>query len=376
MPSRSLREQISSVQRALLTWYETHQRNLPWRRTEDPYAIWIAEVMLQQTQVKTVAPYYQRFLERFPNVEALAQASLDDVLKVWEGLGYYARARNLHRAAQHIMEHYGGTLPKSYKNLLALPGIGTYTAGAVASIAFDRDEPVLDGNVTRVLCRTFLLRGDPKKSATKKTLRRLAKGLTPPGKAGLFNQALMDLGATICTPRKPQCERCPLKASCLAYREGQQNDLPVRGVRKRLPHYDIAMGLVWNRSRREAGARLLIAKRREEDMLGGLWEFPGGHRDAGETLEETLKRELQEELRIEVTVQEPFITVQHAFTHFRVTLHTFHCLHQGGRPRAIGCTEWRWVRPDELHQYAFPSGDRKIIDALLEENLQSNPSAQ
>jgi A/G-specific adenine glycosylase len=373
MGARPTEKTIHSIQRALTSWYPAHRRDFLWRGTDDPYAIWVAEVMLQQTQVGTVAPYYERFLERFPTVEALADASLDAVLKAWEGLGYYARARHLHRAARVIVEDHDGRLPDTYKELLKLPGVGPYTAGAVASIAFGRDEPVLDGNVIRVLCRLFLIEDEPKKAAVKKDLLYIAKSLIAPGEAGRFNQAMMDFGATICTPRTPSCARCPLESHCLANREGRQTDLPVRRKRAKLPHHDIAMGLVWNRPRHLVGARLLIAKRHEEDLLGGLWEFPGGHREPGETLETALKRELKEELAIDVAVQEPFIMVQHAFTHFRVTLHTFHCLYKRGEPRTIGCADWRWVFLSELDQFAFPTGDRKIIEALLEEDLESDP---
>jgi A/G-specific adenine glycosylase len=375
MDARPTERSIHSIQRALVSWYTAHKRELPWRRTDDPYAIWVAEVMLQQTRVGTVAPYYERFLEHFPTVSVLARAPLDSVLKAWEGLGYYARARHLHRAAQVIVRDYGGRLPDTYSELLKLPGIGPYTAAAIASIAFNRVKPVLDGNVVRVLCRLFLVEENPWQSATKTRLRDLATTLIPRGGVGRFNQAMMDLGATICTPRSPLCLHCPLAAHCLAHREGRQADLPARRERLPLPHRDIAMGLVWDRPRHLVGARLLIAKRHEEDLLGGLWEFPGGHREAGESLEAALKRELREELGIEVTVEKPFLTVRHAFTHFRVTLHTFHCLHTGGEPRAIDCADWRWISLCELDQFAFPTGDRKIIDALLKEDLESDPRA-
>jgi A/G-specific adenine glycosylase len=374
MTAQPTAESIRPIQCALSAWYTTHKRDLPWRRTDNPYGIWIAEVMLQQTQVGTVASYYRRFLEHFPTVETLARASLDAVLKAWEGLGYYARARNLHRAAQLMVKDYGGCLPDTYKELLKLPGVGPYTAGAIASIAFGLDEPVLDGNVIRVLCRIFLIEEDIEKGASKKSLQALARGLIPSGKAGQFNQALMDLGAMICTPREPDCAHCPIASYCLAHQHERQTELPVRRKRKPLPHREIAMGLVWDRPRHLPGARLLIAKRHEADLLGGLWEFPGGHREAGESLEVALKRELQEELGIEVTVQAPFVTVQHAFTHFRVTLYTFHCLHEKGEPRAIDCAEWRWVALTELDQFAFPTGDRKIIESLLKEDLEPDPS--
>ncbi len=361
-------EQIASIQEALLAWYKVHQRDLPWRRTTDPYAIWISEVMLQQTQVPTALPYYERFVACFPDIKTLAEARLDDVLKAWEGLGYYARAKNLHRAAKQVLEERGGQLPSTYKELLKLPGIGRYTAGAIASIAFGKDEPVLDGNVIRVLCRLFLIETDPKKGPTRKKLWRIARTLIPTGKASLANQALMDLGATLCTVQMPRCDGCPLASDCLAHCEGREAELPVRSKRKRIPHYSIATGLVWDRPQ-SPEAKLLITKRKADDMLGGLWEFPGGHQESGETLEECLRRELWEELRIEVAIQEPFVTVKHAYSHFRVTLHTFHCLHTNGNPQTIDVEEWRWVSLKDVDQYAFPTADRKIIAALREQNV-------
>jgi len=359
-----LARSLGGVRRALLLWYDAHGRDLPWRRTKDPYAILVSEVMLQQTQVATVVPYYERFLARFPNVEALATATQDEVLKAWEGLGYYARARDLRRAAQDLVEEHGGTIPSSVQDLLKLPGVGRNTAAAVASIAFGRDEPVLDSNVVRVLCRLFAIDGDPAKAAAKRALRELAEALVPAGQAGRSNEALMDLGAAVCTPRDPQCPSCPLRRRCLAKEEGRVDELPHRRERRAIPHVDVAAGLVWDRPRSSSGARLLITKRRPDDMLGGLWEFPGGKKEGGETLEECLARELKEELGIKVELEERFLTVRHAYSHFRVTLATFHCRHTAGKPEAIGCAEHRWVRPADLDRYAFPSADLRIIAAL------------
>ena len=355
---------LGDVRRALLLWYAAHGRDLPWRRTKDPYAILVSEVMLQQTQVATVVPYYERFLARFPNVETLAAATQDEVLKAWEGLGYYARARNLRRAAQCIVEEHGGTVPSSVQDLLKLPGVGRNTAAAVASIAFGRDEPVLDSNVVRVLCRLFAVDGDPTKATTRRALRELAEALVPAGQAARSNEALMDLGAAVCTLRDPQCAACPLRRRCLAKEEGRVGELPRRRERRAIPHVEVAAGLVWDHPRSSSGARLLITKRRSDDMLGGLWEFPGGKKEVGETLEECLARELKEELGIKVELEERFLTVRHAYSHFRVTLTTFHGRIARGKPEAIGCAEHRWVRPADLDRYAFPSADLRIIATL------------
>lgn len=343
----------------MLAWYAKHKRDLPWRRdARDPYRVWISEIMLQQTQVATVIPYYKRFLARFPNVRSLAKAKLDDVLKAWEGAGYYARARNLHRAAKEIVARFDGNLPSAIDELLTLPGIGRYTAGAIASIAFQRDAPVLDGNVTRVLCRYFRIEENPKRGKTQKRLWQIAEELLPRGRAGDFNQGLMELGATVCTPRNPQCQACPLNRTCTARRLGIQEKLPAQPQKKKLPHREIAVGVIWKRG------KILIAKRFDKDLLGGLWEFPGGHREQDESLQACVRREAKEELGIRVKVEEEFAVVDHAYSHFKITMHAFHCRWMSGRPRAIGCATWKWVSPRELSVYAFPKANRKLIAQL------------
>ncbi len=343
----------------LLAWYAEHRRDLPWRRTRDPYQVWVAEVMLQQTQVATVIPYYQRFLARFPSVEVLAAAPLDAVLKLWEGLGYYSRARHLHAAARKVMSEFDGRIPGTLEGLLSLPGVGRYTAGAVLSIAGGQDVPALDGNVRRVLSRVFAIEEDVTRGAGQRRLQRLAESLLPPGRAGDFNQALMDLGASVCTPRAPSCEACPLAEDCQAHRLGQEEQFPVRRPRRPLPRYEVTAGVIW-----DGDGRFLITQRLPQGLLGGLWEFPGGKREPGETLEECLRRELAEELDIQVTVGAPLTVVRHAYTHFRVTLHAFHCRWTAGQPRALGCADWRWVTLEDVERFAFSAADHQIIAAL------------
>jgi len=342
----------------LLAWFATHERQMPWRGSPDPYAVWVSEVMLQQTQVATVTPYYERFLRRFPDVGALARARLDDVLKTWEGLGYYSRARNLHAAAKTIVADLDGEIPRTVEGLCELPGIGRYTAGAIASIAFGLDEPVLDGNVARVLSRVFLVRTPPKEPRTATRLWDLARELLPKGRAGEFNQALMDLGATVCTPRKPACIVCPIAPVCRARAKGLQDALPAKSRRKPLPHHEICVGVV-----RKKG-RVLIDRRKPEGLLGGLWEFPGGKRRKGESREACVRREVLEELGVRARVGERFAVVRHAYSHFRVTIHAFECEFESGRPRAIRCAAWKWVRPREFVRFAFPAANRRIIAAL------------
>ena len=348
----------------LLPWWDTSRADLPWRRTVDPYAIWIAEVMLQQTQIATVMPYYARWLARFPTVEALAAASLDDVLKAWEGLGYYSRARNLHAAAQRIVADHGGRLPDTLTDLLKLPGVGRYTAGAVASIAYGVRAPVLDGNVIRVLSRVFDVADDVTQPATRERLWQLADDLVSATRPGDFNQALMELGQAICVPQAPRCLICPLAAICLARQRGTQLERPVRPPRKRTPHYDVVAAVIWRDREPTPDGQFLIAQRPHAGLLGGLWEFPGGKVEASETLPDALRREIEEELAIAVTPGDFLVEVAHAYTHFRITLRAFHAAYLGGEPQHLGVANHAWVTLNEVERYAFAVTDRKIIAAL------------
>jgi A/G-specific adenine glycosylase len=351
-------QRIEAIRGPLLAWFQAFARDLPWRENRDPYRVWVSEIMLQQTRVETVVAYFRRFMQRFPSVQALAEAKLDELLKCWEGLGYYSRARNLHAAARKLVAEHGGKLPTTAEELLKLPGIGPYTAGAIASIAFGADEPVVDGNVKRVLCRLLAIAEDPRKPATEKKLWRLARKVIPPGQAGTFNEAMMDLGATICTARRPRCDVCPLEGLCLARRRGKQEQLPVRSPRKPAPHYDIAAGVIRRRG------RMLIDRRRDEGLLGGLWELPGGKVEPGETPAEAVVREAREEVGLEVKVIEHLASVDHAYTHFRITLHVYVCDAVRGRARAIDCAAVKWIDPDQLDQYAFPTANRKVFEHL------------
>jgi A/G-specific adenine glycosylase len=338
------------AQRRLLTWFAENARDLPWRHDRTPYRVWVSEVMLQQTQVKTVQAYYPRFLARFPTLPALAKASLEDVLKVWEGLGYYSRARSLHRAAKLVVEQHVGALPADVQALRALPGIGAYTAGAVASIAFGIPTPAVDGNVRRVMARILAL-----STPTRTQLEEGVQMWIPEAHPGRFNEALMELGAVVCRAQSPHCLLCPWQEFCKACQLGSQETFPAPKPRKSIPHYDVAAAVIVRKD-----GRILLARRRLEDMLGGLWEFPGGKRERGETLETALKRELQEEMDIEIEVGTHLTTLSHAYTHFRITLYAFESRLVRGTPQCIECDEFRWATLEDINELPMAVTDRKI----------------
>jgi len=351
----------------ILQWYHHQQRDLPWRGESDPYRIWVSEVMLQQTQVTTVIPYYERFITQFSTVTQLAQAPLSLVLKAWEGLGYYSRARNLHKAAIEIVNQHNGLLPNDYVSLRKLPGFGEYTAGAVASIAFGQAVPAVDGNVKRVLARLFAIEGDITRNPAKKELTHQAQILaqtvpqtdyTP----GDWTQALMELGALICTPQSPKCLLCPVQTLCQARLQGIAEMLPLKPKKKPLPHYDVSAAVI------QQADKYLIAQRPPDGMLGGLWEFPGGKQEADETLTECLQREIQEELGVDIAVGELVTTIKHSYTHFKITLHAFYArLLNNQHPQSLGVADWRWVTLTEMETFPFPRTDQKIIEAIKQQ---------
>ena len=316
--------------------------------------------MLQQTQVDRVIPYYERFLARFSTVQALADAPLSDVLKMWEGLGYYSRARNLHRAAKVIVNEYGGEIPSEPEILLGLPGIGRYSAGAIASIAFGKDAAALDGNIRRVLARVYNVRLPARSNEGERFLWQLAWDNLPPGQAGAYNQALMELGALVCTPRRPNCPECPLNLICRAAALGVQEELPVKIPQAEIPHYVVTAAVIWR------DGQVLIAQRPQAGLLGGMWEFPGGKVEPGENLVDCLQREIREELDAEVEVGEPLGIYEHAYSHFRVTLHAFLCRLNGGEPQPIQPQALLWIPPTNLKDYPMGKIDRAIAGRVDE----------
>ncbi len=350
---------MRALRAALLRWYRAHRRDLPWRRTRDPYAIWISEAMLQQTRVETVLPYYQRFLQRFPDARALATADLDEVLSVWQGLGYYSRARNLRRAAQQLVAEHEGQLPEDADSLRRLPGVGRYTAGAIASIAFDRPEPVLDGNVTRVLARLLGIRAQVNRPEVSEQLWQAAAQLARGPHPGDLNQALMELGATVCLPKQPRCAGCPLTRHCDAYDRGDAAELPRKAPRPPpLPVRAVAALLL----RR---GKALAVRRPPRGLLGGLWELPGGELVGREGLAAGLVRSLREAVALEVEAISGAGSVEHVFTHRRLRLHLYRCQVQQGRVRRRGFDAHRWLSPDGLR--ALPQGalTRKALARVL-----------
>ena len=463
-----------AIKSKLLPWFAVNRRDLPWRRNRTPYRVWVAEIMLQQTRVDTVIDYYRRWMKSFPSWRVLARAPQADVLKAWEGLGYYSRARNLHAAAKIITGEYNGNLSKAWKNppqsslspalklrrkggvgetvskvrkkssekfqgleepdlphlrkcgrspkwggkgdsyaqnierhlrglseiekkevfpaeaqrtqrfskpaasalrtlrlsgespvqpleqfLQKLPGIGAYTAAAIASLAFGEDSAVVDGNVIRVLCRLFAFGGDPKTVEGKKKMQNWADELMVEGRAGEYNEAMMELGALVCLPKTPKCSDCPLQSICAAFVKGKPDAYPVMKKKKKVPHLVVGAAVTVNRK-----GEVMIAQRKQTDMLGGLWEFPGGKLEPGETIEECIARELKEELGINVEVGDFLMTVKHAYSHFTMTMHVYFTKIISGRPRVIDCADYKWIKPSDLLKHAYSKADLHVVAKL------------
>ena len=332
----------------LLNWYNIHKRILPWRDHPDPYAVWVSEIMLQQTRVETVISYFEKWMKLFPNIKKLAKADEQDVLNSWEGLGYYSRARNLHKAAKIVVEKFNGELPRNLENLQSLPGIGKYTVGAIASMAFGMDEATLDGNLRRVFSRLFDVKEFADSPAGEKILWGLARENLPKGKAGDYNQALMDLGATICLPKNPRCLLCPLMEICEARKNGTQELRPVLKPKKESPHYvQVAAVIIKN-------GKVLLSQRPADGLLGNMWEFPNAR--VVENPAKELTKSLKAQTKIQVKKKEAIGIVSHAYTHFKVTQHVFIC-------DAVSIPKnknLKWIKVSELENYPMGKIDRQI----------------
>ena len=350
-----------AMARRLLPWFDANRRDLPWRKEpREAYAVWVSEIMLQQTRVDTVIPYFARFMERFPSPAALADAPLQDVLKCWEGLGYYARARQMQAAARRIVEDHGGRLPASAEALAALPGFGAYTVAAVGSFAFGLPLAVLDGNVIRVLSRLSACGDDVAMPSVRERFRSQADALLLHDRPAACNEAWMELGALVCLPRGPRCGECPMQDVCRARREGRPEAYPVKRRKMNVPHKTVGAAVILNRRN-----QIMIAQRRPEGgMLAGLWEFPGGKIQEGETMPQCIARELEEEMGLELEVGPELTVVHHAYSHFTIALHAHFARILSGRPRHLECAGHAWVTLDRMDDYPFSKADLKIIEAL------------
>jgi len=352
---------VFGFSRDLLAWYDAQKRDLPWRINRDPYRVWVSEIMLQQTRVETVKPYYESFMKKFPTIEALANAPEEEVLKAWEGLGYYSRARNLQAAAREVQAEYGGVVPDTREEISRLKGIGPYTAGAILSIAYEKPEPAVDGNVMRVFSRLLYMEDDIAKPSTRNKMEHLVRQTIPQGRAGDFNQALMELGALVCLPRNPQCLTCPVFDYCLARREGVQDELPVKGKAKPPRPVNLAVAVVMR------DGQVLINKRPEQGLLAGMWEFPMVETDGrnGCDQQEMLLVGLRERFGVEAEIIERLSPVQHTFSHLQWNMDVYRCDWIEGDQVPPSA---RFVPRDELGTFVFPVAHHKIL-AMVKSDL-------
>ncbi len=337
--------------RKLIQWYEEQKRNLPWRGDTSPYSVWVSEVMLQQTTVPTVKGRFERWMERFPDLQTLAEASERDVLTEWEGLGYYQRATRLHEAARAIVKKHEGRIPSDEKSLLKLPGIGPYIASAIRSLAFDAHVAVVEANVCRVFMRLLAIDGRPGESAVRRQVEVVAHDILPDGDSSRFNQALMDFGSLVCRPRAPQCERCFAHSVCKAYELGVQNEIP-RKRRKNIEEIHTAVAVFTSHS------TVYLQQRPRGGLFGGMWEFPGGKVEEGESPSEAVVREVKEELGVACRVTEGITSFVHFYTRFKVNLHAFLC----AAAQELPCDDkHRWVEWRDAGDYPMPLASRKLV---------------
>jgi A/G-specific adenine glycosylase len=383
-----MHQQINSRQYfsiELLTWYERSKRDLPWRRSRNPYYIWVSEIMLQQTRVDTVIPYFERFIDRFPTIEALATAPEEEVLKCWEGLGYYSRARNLQTAAQQVMELHGGEVPDNTSAVAALKGVGPYTTGAIMSIAYNRPEPAVDGNVMRVLSRYFLIEEDIVKVGTRKLMEKLVVELIPEGRASDFNQALMELGALVCTPKSPSCLTCPVMAYCAGRIEGMEMQLPIKSKgkppRPELRYVALVEGIG------EHAGKVLVRRRPDTGLLAKMWELPhvlteqkkiSNQKDTDKTLASPLDTELLT-AGFPAKLNQHFMNIEHIFSHILWEMHVFQYVEMEQVEHAIDAVaeqqaayvvnhlgnesvEYRWINQADMESLTFPNVFLKILN--------------
>jgi A/G-specific adenine glycosylase len=349
---------VNGFREDLIGWFSQEKRDLPWRRDRDPYRIWVSEIMLQQTRVDTVIPYYENFMELFPTLDEFANADEEKILKAWEGLGYYSRVRNLQSACREVQEKYGGIVPNNPKDIANLKGIGPYTAGAVLSIAYGVPEPAVDGNVMRVLSRILSIKNDIAKPATRKIFEEAVRILISTENPSYFNQALMELGALICTPTSPSCLLCPVREYCTAFAAGIQKELPVKTKKVKQRDVSLVAGILTNDE-----GKILIHKRPEKGLLANLWEFPNF--ECTSELKQDLLHQLKSEYEVETQLLENLGHIEHVFTHLKWYIHVY-----SGRiiSEVKENSRLKLVSLDEIEAYAFPVSHQKMLQQFLEFN--------
>jgi len=348
------------LQQQLLDWFEEYGRDLPWRRTYLPYHIWISEIMLQQTQMERAVAYFQRWTERFPDIASVAAASEETVLRLWEGLGYYSRARNIRKTARILARKYNGQLPADHRLLLSLPGIGSYTAGAVMSLAFNAKHPIVDANIERLFARLFNIDGPVKESGNKKLIWQLAWEFIPEHAPRNFNQALMELGALVCRPKNPDCRQCPIHNLCESYQLGIVAERPVLPPNKKIIRIEMATGVLQHKG------KFFIQKRLEDGVWANLWEFPGGRLEPHETPEAAVVREFYDETELRIHRLHKIGVVMHSYTRYRVLLHCYACKLQNSKsdPCLHAAQQYRWTGGEALDDFAFPAPHRRLIEIM------------
>ena len=341
----------------LLQWYDNQKIEFPWRANKDPYRIWISEVMLQQTQVNTVVPYYNKWMKKFPDIFSIAHADISDIFKLWEGLGYYSRAHNIKKACNIIVHEKNGKFPSSAKELKKLPGIGEYICSAILSIAFNQSLPSIDGNIKRV-CSRYWAENYIKVSQQRKLLKKL-NDIIDCSRPGCFNQAMMDLGREVCKPQNPECSICPVVNQCEAFRKNKVHLFPAKKKKRKIPSYNVVVGFMLN-----AKEEFLITKRPVNKMLGGLWELPGGKANNKEELKEALAREIKEELDVTIKVNKKLGMIQHSYSHMKIMLHGYYCSIQKGDLVLKECDDARWIKLHNIKDYAFPKASHKLFELM------------
>ena len=347
-----------NISHHIISWYNGNKRLLPFRDTKDPYKIWLSEVMLQQTKVSTVLPYYEKWIIKYPTIKSLYNANLDTLLKLWEGLGYYSRCNNFYKSIKIICDYHNGKIPSDKTTFLSLPGVGDYTASAVLSIAFNKPYPVIDGNVKRVLSRMLGIRRIT--NYNKKRMVKFLKSIIHNKNPGDFNQGMMEIGSLICKPLNPCCHKCPLNNYCYSFKKGTPENYPLKVKPKPKPHYKVVVAIIWNNK------KFYIQKRNYNKMLGGLWEFPGGKIEDAENAEAGLIRKIYEECGVSIIILKKAGSIKHAYSHYRLTLHCYFCKLTNHTLKEN--LKRKWISIKQIKNYSFPKANHKLFQLLESKN--------